>query len=164
MSTFLSFIRKEFYHIFRDMRTMLIIVGIPVMQILIIGFAVSTEIKNVQVAVYDPSNDVSTRRIIDRLQASEYFEVVRMLKNPGETEEVFREGKINFVMVFSENFHENLYHTGEAAVQLIADATDPNQGSVTTTYAASILRDYQQELMQEYADSFSDSSRSADVV
>jgi ABC-2 type transport system permease protein len=149
-SSFFSFIKKEFYHIFRDPRTILVIIGIPVVQILIIGFAVSTEIRNVQVAVYDPSNDISTRRIINRLDASEYFDVVTMLKSPKEVDDVFKEGKIGFVIVFSEHFNENLYHTGEASVQLIADATDPNQGTVTTTYATSIIRDYQQELMQEY--------------
>jgi ABC-2 type transport system permease protein len=147
---FLSFVKKEFYHIFRDVRTMLIIIGIPVIQILIIGFAVSTEVKDVRVAVYDPSNDISTRQIISRLQAGESFNIVMLLKTPDEVDRVFKEGKINFVVVFSENFNENLFHTGEASVQFIADTTDPNQGMTTLGYASNVVREYQQELMREY--------------
>lgn len=73
MKQFISFIRKEFFHIFRDRRTMLILLGMPIVQIILFGFAITTEVKNVRVAVLDPSNDVVTRRIIDRMDASEYF-------------------------------------------------------------------------------------------
>ena len=65
MKQFISFIRKEFFHIFRDRRTMLILLGMPIVQIILFGFAITTEVKNVRVAVLDPSNDVVTRRIID---------------------------------------------------------------------------------------------------
>ena len=73
MRQFIAFVKKEFYHIFRDRRTMLILLGMPVVQIILFGFAISTEMKNVRLAVLDPSNDVVTRKIIDRLDASEYF-------------------------------------------------------------------------------------------
>lgn len=76
MKQFISFIRKEFFHIFRDRRTMLILLGMPIVQIILFGFAITTEVKNVRVAVLDPSNDVVTRRIIDRMDASEYFTVI----------------------------------------------------------------------------------------
>ena len=67
MRQFIAFVKKEFYHIFRDRRTMLILLGMPVVQIILFGFAISTEMKNVRLAVLDPSNDVVTRKIIDRL-------------------------------------------------------------------------------------------------
>ena len=70
MKQFISFIRKEFFHIFRDRRTMLILLGMPIVQIILFGFAITTEVKNVRVAVLDPSNDVVTRRIIDRMDAT----------------------------------------------------------------------------------------------
>ena len=66
MKQFIAFVKKEFYHIFRDRRTMLILLGMPVVQIILFGFAISTEVKNVRLAVLDPSNDVVTRKIIDR--------------------------------------------------------------------------------------------------
>jgi ABC-2 type transport system permease protein len=147
---FIAFVQKEFRHIFRDTRTMLIIIGIPIIQILIIGFAISTEVKNIQVAVYDPAKDASTEKIIDRIQASEHFNIERMLDTPGDIEDVFKKGKTGLIIVFGENFDENLRHTGEASVQLIADGTDPNQGQIVVAYANSIIMDYQQELMREY--------------
>jgi ABC-2 type transport system permease protein len=150
MNIFLAFIKKEFYHIFRDVRTVMIIIGMPVIQILIIGFAISTEVKNVEVVVYDPSNDISTKKIINRLEASEHFQIVRILKSPDEIEECFKKGTVRMAVIFSKNFNESLYHTGEASVQLIADATDPNQGTVAISYASSLIADYQQELMREY--------------
>jgi ABC-2 type transport system permease protein len=149
MKQFLAFIKKEFYHIFRDIRTILIIIGIPIIQIMLIGFAIRTEVKNVQVAVYDPSHDISTERIINRIGASEYFKITTVLKSPEEVEEAFKKGKIGLVVVFENNFNEKLYHTGEASIQLIVDGTDPNQGSMVAAYAGSILADYQQELMQQ---------------
>ncbi|GAP71673.1 ABC transport system, permease component [Candidatus Symbiothrix dinenymphae] len=158
MKQFLVFIKKEFYHIFRDVRTIMLIIGIPVIQILIIGFAVSTDVKHVKTAVYDPSNDISTQQIIQRLDASEYFDVVTMLRSPADIDRLFKEGTITFAVVFGAHFNDDLYHNEGAAgkvrngavgaaVQLIADASDPNQGAVATSYAAGIIADYQQELM-----------------
>jgi len=147
MNQFLAFVKKEFYHIFRDIRTILIIIGIPIIQIMIIGFAIRTELKNVEVAVYDPSHDISTERIINRLGASEYFHIAAVLKSPDEVEEVFKKGKIGLIVVFGDKFNEKLYHTGDASVQLIIDGTDPNQGSMVAAYTSSIIADYQRELM-----------------
>ena len=76
--------RKEFYHIFRDRRTMLILLGMPVVQIILFGFAITTEVKNVKVAVLDFSKDVSTRQIIDKLDASDYFNVNKILYDNNE--------------------------------------------------------------------------------
>ena len=73
MRQFIAFIKKEFYHIFRDRRTMLILLGMPVVQIILFGFAISTEVKNVRLAVLDPSNDVVTRKIIDRLDKRNFL-------------------------------------------------------------------------------------------
>lgn len=86
MKQFIAFVRKEFFHIFRDRRTMLILLGMPVVQIILFGFAITTEVRNVRVAVLDPSNDAVTRRIIDRVDASEYFTVIRRLHSPEEAE------------------------------------------------------------------------------
>lgn len=93
MKQFLSFVQKEFHHIFRDRRTMLILLGMPIVQIILFGFAITTEVKNVKVAVLDYSKDISTRQIIDKLDASEYFDVRRILQNSNETEETFKEEK-----------------------------------------------------------------------
>jgi ABC-2 type transport system permease protein len=148
-SPFFVFVRKEFYHIFRDPRTVMILIAMPIVQIILFGFALSTEVKNTKVAVLDPSKDISTQQIINRFDASEYFTIARVLNTPDEIDEVLKEGKISFVMVFGENFNENLLHTGKASIQFIADATEPNQATAVTTYASNIIASYQQQLMQE---------------
>ena len=71
MKEFFAFIKKEFYHILRDKRTMLILLGMPIMQIMIFGFAITTEVTNVHIAILDPSEDVLTRQITDRVNANE---------------------------------------------------------------------------------------------
>lgn len=150
MKQFRSFVRKEYYHIFRDKRTMLILLAMPIVQILLFGFAITTEVRNVKVAVFDPSKDASTQLIKERIQASEYFTIAEELTSPDQINDVFKYGKINLVIVFSENFADNLLRQAEAKVQLIADGTDPNQASTLTGYASGILGSYQQELMEQY--------------
>lgn len=141
-----TFVQKEFHHIFRDRRTMLILLGMPIVQIILFGFAITTEVKNVKVAVLDYSKDISTRQIIDKLDASEYFDVRRILQNSNETEETFKRGEADLIVVFEPNFENNLRHTGQAKIQLIADATDPNNATILTGYATNIITDYQQSL------------------
>ena len=150
-SSFFSFMRKEFYHIFRDMRTVLLIIVIPIVQILIIGFAVSTEVKHVKTAICDLSNDPSTQQIILQFKESELFDVVEFIHSPDEAEQLFKEGKISFAILFDNRFEENLYHTNSASIQFIVDASDPNQGSVASNYAQNVLADYQTKIMRENA-------------
>lgn len=154
MKQFLAFVKKEFYHIFRDIRTMLILLGMPIVQIILFGFAITTEVKNTKIAVYDLSKDVSTQQIIQRLQANEYFTLVEDLQSPHRIDELMKASKVSMVLVFSSDFHANMIHTGEAAVQLIVDATDPNQATTMTNYATSILTQYQQEISTSYNTAF----------
>lgn len=150
MKQFISFIKKEFYHIFRDKRTILILLVMPVIQILLFGFAITTEVKDVRIAIFDPSKDASTQHIKERFQASEYFTIAEEISNPDRINDVFKSGKIDMVIVFSENFADNLLRTNEASIQLIADGTEPNQASMLTVYATGILGSYQQELIEQY--------------
>ncbi len=128
---------------------MLILLGMPVVQILLFGFAITTEVKDVQVAVFDPSKDVATRQIIEKFRASSYFDFVEELTDVDEINDIFKYGKINLVIVFSDNFTENLMRTGDASVQLITDGTEPNQASMITGYASNILASYQQSLSEQ---------------
>ena len=155
MRQFLAFVKKEFYHIFRDVRTILILLGMPIAQIILFGFAITTEVKNAGIAVYDLSRDVSTQQIIQRIEANEYFTLVEYPDNPERIDEVMREGKASVVLVFDSDFHTNMLHTGEAAVQVIVDATDPNQATTITNYITSILMQYQQEISTQHPAGFS---------
>ena len=130
MRQFFSFVRKEFYHIFRDRWTMLILLGMPIVQIIMFGFAITTEVKNVRVAVLDPVKDQLTRRITDRIDANEYLNVTEYITDNDDIENVFRENRSDLLVVFSDRFSENFYHTGESAIQLIVDGTDPNTANI----------------------------------
>jgi ABC-2 type transport system permease protein len=149
MKQLLSFIRKEFYHILRDRTTIMILLLMPVIQIILFGFALTTEVKNTQVAVLAPTNDEASSRIIDKLNASAYFDVVEKIHNTDEIQPVFRDSKAKLVVVFEDHFGEKLRHNGKAHIQLIADATDPNAATSFTFYASNIIASYKQELMGE---------------
>lgn len=150
----MSFVTKEFYHIFRDKRTILILLCMPVVQILLFGFAITTELKNTEVAVFDPSKDAVTQGIKEHLQASDYFSISEELTDINQINDIFKYGDIGLVVVFSENFADNLLRQGEAAVQLITDGTEPNQASMITGYASNIMMSCQQELSDTNITSF----------
>lgn len=146
MKQFIAFVKKEFYHIFRDRRTMLILLGMPVVQIILFGFAISTEVKNVRLAVLDPSNDIATRRIIDCLDASEYFTVTERFHSPQEMEAAFLKNKVDMAVVFGERFADRMYK-GDARMQVVVDATDPNMSASQVNYATGIISRAGQEIM-----------------
>src|SRR5215831_14646739 len=104
MRQWLAFIRKEFYHVFRDRRTLLILFGLPVVQIILFGFALSSEVKNIGIAVLDNSHDVTTEEIVRRIRTSSYFLVKDPVLNYAEIENRFKEGEIKCALIFPINF------------------------------------------------------------
>jgi len=154
MKRFLFFIKKEFLHIFRDTWTMVILLLLPVVMLILFGFAITTELKNANVAVLDLSKDETTRSLIDKLDASEYFSVIRTLHSTTEIETQFQRGDTTLVVVFSERFQENIQHGADSQVQLIADASDPNTASMVVNYATNILRQAQQGSFSASAEPF----------
>lgn len=148
-SQFLSFVKKEFYHIFRDKRTMFILLGMPVVQIIIFGFALTNEVKNSKIAVLDNSKDVATSAIIHEINASRYFDVERNLYTYSDVESAFKSGTITLAVVFPQHFNEDLQHFNKAQVQLIADASDPNVANTLTNYATAIIINYQDRITND---------------
>lgn len=145
MKQFVSFVSKEFHHIFRDRTTMAILLLLPILMLILFGYAINTEIRNTRIAIYDPSNDEATRAIAEKLDASEYFTVIKYLNHPADVELEFLKGSVQMVVSFSQNFYENMTRTGDAQIALITDGTDPNSAKTIATYATSILGQYQQE-------------------
>jgi len=138
-SQFFAFVKKEFHHILRDRRTILILLVMPIVQIILFGFAISNEVKDTPMAILDTSKDEATRQITEQLAASKFFTLVSELHSTEEIEKAFQKGNVKLVVVFSDNFQHNQFHTGDAAVQIIADASDPNQASTFTNYASNII-------------------------
>ncbi|NML23265.1 ABC transporter permease [Pseudoflavitalea sp. G-6-1-2] len=149
MKQFLSFVKKEFYHIRRDKRTLFILLGMPVMQILIFGFALTNEVKNAKIAVLDNSKDASTLALSSQLEASRYFDIAQELHSQADIEKAFRAGKIKLVVVFPQQFDQDLSHFNKSQIQLIADASDPNVATTLTNYATAVIMDYQNRITNE---------------
>lgn len=150
MKQFFSFVLKEFKHIFRDRWTMLILLGMPIVQILLFGFAITTEVRNSPIAVYAPVQDELTHRITDELEARQYFSVYRVVGSLEEGEALFRQGKVQQIVSFTPDFSSKLYQTGQAQIQLIADGSDPSQAATVTGYLSGILASVQQDLLEEH--------------
>lgn len=138
MKQFWAFIKIEFFHIFRDRRTMLILLGMPVLQIILFGFAITTELNHSRVAVLDPSKDAVTTRITERIDENRYFSAVKELSSASDIETVFRHDEADIVVAFTPDFDANL-STGEAGIQLVVDATDPNTGNMMAGYVQGIV-------------------------
>lgn len=155
MKQFFAFVNKEFCHILRDKRTMLILLVMPVVQIILFGFAISTEVKHIRTAVYDLSNDVTSQQLCEHISNNAYFDITHIIHSQEEIDALFRKNEADLILVFKEKFGEDLFHTGTARVQLIADATDPNVATTAFGYASSIIAAYQEEITQSlYAPSF----------
>ena len=148
MNQFLILVKKEWLHIWRDRRTLFILIWMPIVQIILYGFALTNEVKNAQIAVFDQSKDATTSALINEINASRYFRIIKYLGSYEEIGATFREGKIRLAVVFPHNFQHNLLHNNYAQIQLIADASDPNTANTLTFYASSIIHDYQQSLEQ----------------
>ena len=142
MKQFLSFVHKEFYHILRDGRTMLILLGMPVVQILLFGFAINMEVQHIRTVVFDPAQDAATRDITERLMANPYFHMQGYVYSPNEINKLLQRGETDVAIVYEQNFNENLVHSKKAQLQIIADASNPNTGTIVANYVTAIVSEY----------------------
>ena len=146
---FIAFVVKEFHHIFRDRRTLFILLGMPIVQIIIFGFALTNEVKNSRIAILDQSKDPETTSLISELEASRYFDIQENIYSYHDIERSFKTGKIKLVIVFPQHFGEDLQHFNKAQVQMVADASDPNVANTLTNYASAIVMDYQDRITNQ---------------
>ena len=134
MKQFISFVIKEGKHILRDKRTMLILFGMPLVLMLIFGFAITTDVKNVRTVVVTSSMDQLTQQAVDRLAASEYFTITQVVATPRDAERVIRSQKADMAIVFGPDFASK-----RSGVQLIVDGADPNMAQQWTNYATAVM-------------------------
>ena len=142
-----AFIRKEFYHIFRDYRSMIILFGMPVVQVLLFGFAITNDINDVKIAILDHSKDEVTREITQKIISSNYFLLVDNLSSNDEIEEAFKKGEIKQVVIFEPDFAKKLEREGSADIQLILDASEPNTANMLNAYTTGIINTYSLQQM-----------------
>lgn len=153
MKRFLGFVRKEFYHILRDPRTLLILFGMPLVQILLFGYAVTNEIKEARIAILDQAGDRASQAITEKLLASGYFLLADNLTHREEIPGAFESGAIKMAVILPEGLEADLQRGETATVQFLADATDPNTANTLVTYASQIVMDYQRKQLPPGASS-----------
>ncbi len=134
MSQFLSFVIKESRHILRDRRTMLILFGIPIVQMLLFGFAISTDVRDVRTAVVLSSVDHATQQAVEQLGANRYFNILYKVHTTAEAERLIRDQKADIAIVFGQDFASK-----RSGLQLITDGADPSMAQLYTNYATQIL-------------------------
>ncbi len=148
MSALRGFVRKETWHLLRDRQTLGILILMPLIQVLLFGFAVRTEVDNIRLAFVDPTPDHRTTELQSRLGATSNFRIVATVGSTAELEPLFESGKVRQAVVFEPRFAERIARGEATAIQLITDATDPNTGSIMQAYATSVIRQYEAELAQ----------------
>lgn len=150
MRVLISFIHKEVLHILRDARTLVVIFGIPLVQLLIFGYAIRMEINNIDVGIMDLSADKNASEIVNQMESGGFFNVAGYYTNYGEIDEAFKKGEIKQAIIFEPNFGDNLYRFGLSKVQILNDASNPNTATLTNSYMQSILFDYAMSLSPQY--------------
>lgn len=146
MKQLLVFVRKEFYHVFRDRRTLLIMFGMPFMQILLFGFALTTEVKNIDITIVDNAADEHSQKIISSINASPYFNVSERQIPFSALEAEFKKNKAKAMLIFPANFGKDLIASHSAQVQVITDGAEPNIAKTVDQYLSAIIAGYQQQL------------------
>lgn len=139
MKEILAFIQKEFWHIFRDRRTTLIVLVMPVVQIVLFGFAISTEVHNAVVDVVGDVGDPVVQSIVNRIRANEYLELGKILSSTSEVEERIRKGKAMAALCFEDGFDKALESEGKACVAIVSDGADPNSAQIVTSYISGVI-------------------------
>ena len=142
MKQFISFVIKEARHILRDRRTMLILFGMPVMLMLLFGFAISTDVKDVRTVVVTSQTDHRTQAAVERLAQSEYFTITQTARTPQEAERIIRSQKADMAVVFANGFASK-----KGGVQFIVDGSDPNMAQQWTNYAQQVILNPQSSLV-----------------
>ncbi len=142
MNRFIAFLRKEFFHIFRDPRTLVILFGIPIAQLLLFGYVLTNEVRNVKIGIVDNSKDYLSIKLSERILSSGYFLLAATPATESEYEGLFRSSKVKEIIVFEPDFARNLIKEGKAGIQVIADASEPNAAQLIVNYTTAIANDF----------------------
>ncbi len=146
MNQFFSFLKKEFHHILRDKRTMIILLVMPIVQIVLFGFAISTEIRNIDIAVFDQSKDETSRKLITKIADNPYFSLVKIINNAAEVEKTFQNNSCKLILIIPPKFEQTLFSEYHAGLQILADAVDPNESGTMNMYLSNVIMEFQQQL------------------
>ena len=116
---------KEFIQLKRDRVTLQMIIGIPIMQLIIFGYAINSDPRYLPTAMVIQDNGIIARNIVSGLKNSEYFDFIEQAQSPDKAKQMLQEGEITFVITIPEDFSRNLIRKNKPSILIEADATDP---------------------------------------
>ena len=147
----LTILRKEFRSIFRDPRMRMVIFGVPVLQTLIFGYAVTMDVRHVRLVVVDRDNTAESRRLVSRFTGSEYFSAVLRTAEEGEAARLLDAAEASAILRVNAGFEEALRGGRRAAVQLTVDGSDSNTARLVLNYSSAIAATFDADVLAERA-------------
>lgn len=144
MSALWGLLRKEIFHIRRDPRTLTVLLMLPVLQVILFGYAIRTDVTNVRLAIVDPAPDHATLDLRARFAATDVFRTVAVLQRTEDLEPLIQSGAAQEAIVFEPGFAADLA-TGSASIQVITDSTDPNTGTLLQAYVLNVIQEFQRD-------------------
>jgi len=139
-------LRKEAFHILRDRRTLVVITLIPILQVIIFGAAIRTDVEHIRLAIVDPAPDAITLGLRGRFAATDTFQIVDVASVSSAVDPLFQRGEAQAAILFEPGFATRIGQGLPAHVQIIADATEPNTGSSIQAYALQVIQGFEREL------------------
>src|SRR5215203_6662659 len=133
-SRLFSIFRKEFIQIFRDPRTLALIIVMPIMQLFLLGYAATTDVRNIAMAVWDQSHSTQSRELLDAFRAADYFRIDYMVNSAAEYQALIESGDIRIALVIPPDYERRLLDVN-AQVQLILDGSDGSVGATALSTA-----------------------------
>jgi ABC-2 type transport system permease protein len=143
--------RKEFIQVRRDPRSLLIALLLPIMQMALLGYGVSLDAKHIPVYVFDRDGSQDSQALLKRFQASQYFDVARLVEDYGELNAAIDSGRCKLGIVVPPDFSRQLRAPGGIAVQAIVDATDDNTANLAIAYARAVVGGFSSDVQLEWA-------------
>lgn len=138
MEKFFAFVGKEFMQISRDRRSAAILFVLPIALLVIFGFAITNDIKESKFAVLDPDKSRLSSAIVERLDASEYFSLLKPADSREELERLLRRGAVKTAVAFGADFEKKAANGMRAQINAVIDACDPNEAENLSNYVAAI--------------------------
>ncbi len=148
ITTLRAFIVKELRHILRDRQTLTILLLMPLVQVVLFGYALRSDVRDIRLVVVDSSPDYATQELRARFTAGRRFKIVAVAPSFSVVQPLFRQGKADVAVTFDPDFAEHLESNEPAKILLAVDASDPNTGTTMQTYAAAVIAGYESELEQ----------------
>ncbi|HET9905561.1 MAG TPA: ABC transporter permease [Anaerolineales bacterium] len=147
-SRLLSIVRKEFIQIFRDPRTLALVIVMPIMQLFLLGYAATTDVRNIDMAVWDQNNTPQSRELLDAFRAADYFRIEYAVSSPDEYQALIESGKVRVALIIPPDYDRRLLES-TAQVEIILDGSDGSVGATALSTARLVGQSYATKIVAE---------------